>query len=42
MPPPAGRLQPQDFEFARRNTEMKKDILYKGVKDDLVKENRRA
>ena len=42
MPPPAGRLRAEDFERARRNTEMKKDILYKGVKPDLVKETRRA
>src|SRR5688572_13308375 len=42
MPPPAGRLRPEDFEFARRNTEMKRGILYKDVKDELVKETRRA
>jgi ectoine hydroxylase-related dioxygenase (phytanoyl-CoA dioxygenase family) len=42
MPPPAGRLRQEDFEFARRNTEMKKAILYKGVKAELVKETRRA
>jgi len=42
MPPPAGRLLPEDFERARRNTEMKRGILYKDVKDDLVKETRRA
>lgn len=27
MPAPAGRLLPEDFERARRNTEMKKSIL---------------
>jgi hypothetical protein len=42
MPPPAGRLREEDFERARRNTEMKKAILYKGVKADLIKETRRA
>jgi hypothetical protein len=42
MPPPAGRLLDEDFDRARRNTEMKKDILYKGVKPELVKQTRRA
>jgi hypothetical protein len=42
MPPPAGRLRDEDFELARRNTEMKKAILYKGVKAELVRETRRA
>lgn len=42
MPPPAGRLLDDDFDRARRNTEMKRDILYKGVKPELVKETRRA
>ena len=42
MPPPAGRLLEEDFERARRNTEMKKGILYKGVKPELVKETRKA
>jgi len=42
MPPPAGRLLKEDFERARRNTEMKKAILYSGVKPELVKETRRA
>jgi hypothetical protein len=42
MPPPAGRLLAEDFERARRNTEMKKGILYEGVKPELVKETRRS
>jgi hypothetical protein len=42
MPPPAGRLRAEDFERARRNTDMKRDILYEGVKPELVKENRRG
>ena len=42
MPAPTGRLRDEDFELARRNTEMKKAIFYKGVKPELVKETRRA
>jgi hypothetical protein len=42
MPPPAGRLTEEDFERARRNTEMKKGILYKGVQAGLIKETRRG
>jgi hypothetical protein len=42
MPPPAGRLAEEDFERARRNTEMKKGILYDGVKVELIKETRRG
>jgi hypothetical protein len=42
MPPPAGRLLEEDFERARRNTEMKRGILYNGVRPELVKETRRA
>jgi ectoine hydroxylase-related dioxygenase (phytanoyl-CoA dioxygenase family) len=42
MPPPAGRLRDVDFEYALRNTEMKKAILYRGVKADRIKETRRA
>jgi ectoine hydroxylase-related dioxygenase (phytanoyl-CoA dioxygenase family) len=42
MPAPAGRLLDADFEYARRNTEMKKAILYRGVKAELVRETRRA
>jgi hypothetical protein len=39
---PAGRMLAADWEYARRNAEMKKEILYRGVKAELVKENRRA
>ena len=42
MPPPAGRLLEEDFERARRNTEMKRDILYKNVQPERVRETRRA
>lgn len=42
MPPPAGRLLAEDWERARRNAEMKREILYKGVKPERVKENRRV
>ena len=42
MPAPAGRLQAEDFDRARRNTDMKRDILYKGVTPERVKQNRRA
>ena len=42
MPAPAGRLLAEDWERARRNAEMKREILYAGVKSELVKENRRA
>lgn len=42
MPPPAGRLLAEDFDRARRNADMKREILYQGVKSDLVKENRRG
>ncbi len=42
MPMPAGRLQPKDWERARHNASMKKEILYQGVKAELVKETRRA
>ena len=42
MPAPAGRLRAEDFERARRNTEMKNRILYQGVKAELVKQTRRA
>jgi hypothetical protein len=42
VPAPAGRLLAEDFDRARRNTDMKRDILYKGVTPELVKQNRRA
>ena len=42
MPPPAGRLLAEDFERARRNTAMKRDILYRGVEPERIKTNRRA
>ncbi len=42
MPAPAGRLLAEDWERSRRNAEMKKEILYRGVKAELVKENRRG
>src|SRR4051794_31251931 len=42
MPAPTGRLLEEDFDRARRNTEMKRGILYKDVKPELVKETRRA
>jgi ectoine hydroxylase-related dioxygenase (phytanoyl-CoA dioxygenase family) len=42
MPPPAGRLLAEDFDRARRNTDMKRDILYKNVRPERVKETRRA
>jgi hypothetical protein len=42
MPAPAGRLQAVDFAYAKRNADMKKEILYAGVKAELVKENRRG
>ena len=42
IPPPAGRLRAEDFERARRNTDMKRDILYQGVKPEQVKQNRRG
>ena len=42
MPPPASRLREEDFERAHRNTELKKGILYRGVRPELVKDARRA
>jgi ectoine hydroxylase-related dioxygenase (phytanoyl-CoA dioxygenase family) len=42
MPAPAGRLLADDWERARRNAEMKREILYAGVKAEMVKENRRG
>jgi hypothetical protein len=42
MPPPAGRLREEDFERARRNTQMKNAIFYQGVNPELIKQTRRA
>ena len=42
MPTPAGRLLAEDFDRAHRNANMKREILYKGVTSELVKENRRG
>jgi hypothetical protein len=42
MPAPAGRLRAEDWDRARRNADMKRGILYQGVKPELVKEHRRA
>jgi len=36
-PPPTRRLQEEDFERVRRNVEVKRGILYEGVKPELVK-----
>ena len=41
-PPPAGRLLEEDFERIRRNMEVKRGILYKGVKPELIKEASKA
>ena len=41
-PRPAGRLLEEDFERIRRNMEVKRGILYKGVKPELVKEAPKA
>ena len=37
VPPPAGRLLEEDFERVRRNVEVKRGILYEGVKPELVR-----
>ena len=42
MPAPAGRLQAEDWARAQRNAEMKRAILYKGVKAEQVKVDRRG
>lgn len=42
VPAPAGRLLAEDFDRARRNTDMKRDILYKGVKPELMEGRRRS
>ena len=36
-PPPAGRLLEENFEQIHRNVEMKRGILYDGVKPELVR-----
>jgi hypothetical protein len=41
-PPPAGRLLEEDFDRVRRNMEVKRGILHKGVKPELVKESPKA
>jgi hypothetical protein len=41
-PPPAGRLLAEDFDRARRNADMKRGILYRGVSPERIKESRRA
>ena len=40
MRAPAGRLLAEDFDRARQNADMKREIRYTGVKSELVKENR--
>ena len=42
MPAPAGRLLTEDFDRARRNADMKREILYKGVQPGLMEGRRRA
>jgi hypothetical protein len=42
VPAPAGRLRAEDFDRARRNTDMKRDILYKGVEPERMKGRRRT
>jgi ribosomal protein L31E len=42
MPAPAGRLLAEDWARAQRNAEMKREILYKGVKAEQVKVDRRG
>ena len=41
-PPPSGRLLDEDFDRVRRNVELKRDILYKGVKSELVRQAPKA
>ena len=36
-PPPAGRLREEDFERVRLNMEVKRGILYEGVRPELVR-----
>jgi hypothetical protein len=40
--PPAGLLLTEDFDRARRNANMKREIFYQGAKPERVKENRRG
>lgn len=42
VPPPAGRLLAEDFDRVRRNAEIKRGILYKGVESERVKEAPKA
>jgi ectoine hydroxylase-related dioxygenase (phytanoyl-CoA dioxygenase family) len=37
-PPPGARLQEEDFERVRRSLELKRGILYEGVKPELVRD----
>jgi len=41
-PPPAGRLLEEDFDRIRRNIELKRDVVYKGVKPELIKPTLKA
>ncbi len=41
-PPPTGRLLEEDFERVRRNVELKRGILYKGVEPERVNEAPKA
>ena len=42
VPPPADRLLDEDFERVRRNVEVKRGILYEGVKPELVRQAPKA
>jgi ectoine hydroxylase-related dioxygenase (phytanoyl-CoA dioxygenase family) len=42
VPPPAARLLEEDFERVRRNVEVKRGILYEGVKPELVRQAPKA
>lgn len=42
VPPPAARLLDEDFERVRRNVEVKRGILYEGVKPELVRQAPKA
>ena len=42
VPAPSGRLLAEDFDRARRNADMKRGILYKGVKPELMQGRRRT